>query len=102
MTRPLILWKITTDPRTVKATCGPGNRYLRTAVSRLKDQYQENLFIQYQISDKDWLGLWHLRGESTQILSDAQQWLLSREDFYLEQYRRGNCDLCFSHPDEIA
>ena len=92
MLNSLIEWKITTDPRTVTATCGQNNHNIKSIVKRLRQRYDGFVAIEYHIPEGKWIGLWILRGSSQSILEASQNWLVQREKFYLSQFTKGLLD----------
>ena len=95
----LLTWKITTDPRTVTATCGRGNNLLKKKINSLIQRHNQPLEIEYRIPNGKWLGTWILKGGTREILEDAQAWIQHRERFYLNQFRQGKRDMILSYPE---
>jgi hypothetical protein len=98
MQNPLIEWRITTDPRTVNATCGSNNYNVKSIVKNLREKYNGFVTIEYRIPDGKWIGLWVLRGSSQPILEAGQKWLIQKEKFYLSQFTKGLRDMENAYP----
>ena len=93
-----ITWNVTTDPRTVNDIYGLNQTRLGGFLTHLRDKYNQNIACEYHIPDGKWLGYWVLRGDTPTVLNSLQQWIIKIEEYYLEQYRRGNIDMKFDLP----